>query len=94
MKRQEEGVTMKECRLWSECFGQTPLVYTEIAARSRSGEGSAAGRGREQIQTRKGLGEGTDGGMEKGMRGQVSAGGPYKAWRTGELWKGNRATTK
>lgn len=44
---------MEECRLGSECFGQTPLVYTEIAVRSRSGKGSGAGR--EQIQTRKGV---------------------------------------
>lgn len=33
----------------------------------------------EEIQTRRGLGEGTDGGMWRAMRGQVCAGGPYKA---------------
>lgn len=36
--KQGEGVKMKKCSLWSECYGQTPLVYTEMAARSRSGE--------------------------------------------------------
>lgn len=29
---------MKECSLWSECYGHTPVVYTDMAARSRSGE--------------------------------------------------------
>lgn len=87
------GARMKESSLWSECYGQTPLVYTEMAARSRSREGGGgAGRGREQIQTRWGLEEGMDGGMEGGMRGQVCVRGPYKAWITGKMWKGSRDT--
>lgn len=73
---------VEECRLGFECFGQTPLVYTETAVRSRSRKESGAGR--EQIQTRRGLGEDMDGGM---MR-QVCAGGPYKGYMTGELLKG------
>lgn len=36
---------MKECSLWSECYGQTPLVYREMAARSRSGEAAGGGGG-------------------------------------------------
>lgn len=37
------GARMKESSLWSECYGQTPLVYTEMAARSRSREGGEGG---------------------------------------------------
>lgn len=33
----EAGVGgLKECSLGSECYGQTPLVYTDMAARSTS----------------------------------------------------------
>jgi len=39
----------------------------------------------EEMQTREGLEEGMDGGMERGKRGQVCAAGPYKAWMTAEL---------
>lgn len=39
---------MKECSLGSECYGQTPLVYTEMAARSRSRE--EGGLGGKQVE--------------------------------------------
>lgn len=73
------------------------LFIQKWQQRSRSGEGvevkGGAGRGREQIQTRWRLEEGTDGGMVGGMRGQVCAQNPYKAWMTGKLWKGSRDIT-
>lgn len=54
---------MKECSLWSQCYGHTPVVYTEMAARSRSGEavGVEGGRSRtradpDQMEVRGGHG--------------------------------------
>lgn len=44
------GARMKESSLWSQCYGQTPLVYTEMAARSRSREGGEGGGGRSRTR--------------------------------------------
>lgn len=50
---------MKECSLGSGCYGQTLLVYPEMAARSSSGEGEGdrGGQVEEESSSRPDGGE-------------------------------------
>lgn len=48
--REGRGDEGRDCSLWTECYGQTPLVYTEMADRSRTGEGVYLEGGRSRMR--------------------------------------------